>query len=301
MTETSRPILGVAHTPPAFTMPAGACDSHTHVFGPAARYTFAASRRYTPGDASLEDLSALHRRLGISRVVIVHPSPYGTDNACTIDALRRLGDMARGVAVIDEATDDAELESMHALGVRGVRLNLVTAGTGTPAAAADALRWAAARVAPLGWHVQVFADLDLIDALHEVIRGLPVALVVDHFGHMRAEHGLDQPGISTLRALVAAGKAWVKLSAAQRVSALPDCADVAPIARALIAANPERMLWGSDWPHPGGGFAARDPAEIEPFHPVDDGAALNRLALWAGDADTLAAILVRNPARLYDF
>ena len=149
--------------------------------------------------------------------------------------------------------------------------------------------------------MQVFADLDLIDALREVILGVSVDVVVDHFGHMRAERGLDQPGMSTLRDLVAAGKAWVKLSAAQRVSALPDCADVAPIARALIAANPERMLWGSDWPHPGGGFGARDPSDIEPFVPVDDGAALNRLARWAGDADTLAAILVRNPARLYDF
>src|SRR6185369_10151526 len=155
----SRPILGVTHTPPNFDVPPGACDCHTHVFGPADRFPYASGRRYTPGDASIEDLEALHRALHIDRVVIVHPSPYAADNAVTIDAIRRMGARARGVAVIDEKTSDRELADMHAVGVRGVRVNLESFGESDPAVAGRALREAAERVAPLGWHVQTFTRL----------------------------------------------------------------------------------------------------------------------------------------------
>ena len=299
MTET---IHGVAHATPDFAVPAGICDCHTHVFGPVARYPFAAGRSYTPGDASIENLLALHRRLGVERVVIVHPSPYGADNACTVDALRIIGPGARGVAVIDDAVSEAELDNMHAAGVRGVRVNLETAGIADPAQAVASVLATARRVAARGWHVQTFTRPPIVAALAGVIHEMPVPLVIDHFGHMRAERGTVQPGFSDLMRMIESGRAYVKLSAAQRVSSQPDCADAALLAQALINANPERVLWGSDWPHPGGRpGAARNAAVIEPFNDVDDGMALNRAARWAGSAERIAKLLVENPARLYDF
>ena len=294
-------ILGVEHTKVAFDVPKGACDCHTHVFGPASRFPWSPDRVYTPPDASIADLEALHRALGIDRVVVVHPSPYGTDNACSIDAIRRMGDRARGVAVIDPAIADAALEEMHEAGVRGVRLNLETGGIRDPGIARARLEAAAKRVAPLNWHVQTFASLGIIEALHDAILALPTTLVVDHFGRAEAAKGLGQPGFEALLSLVRRGKAYVKLSASYRVSARADRADVVPLARALIEANPERMLWGTDWPHPGGGHRGVGRDDIEPFHKEDDGAALNRLADWAGDAAMLRRILVDNPARLYGF
>lgn len=299
MTET---IHGVAHAAPDFAVPALACDCHTHVFGPAARYPFAAGRTYTPGDASIENLLALHRHLGIERVVIVHPSPYGADNSCTIDALRIIGPSARGVAVIDEAVSEAELDDMHAAGVRGVRVNLETAGISDPGHAVATVLATARRVAARGWHVQTFTRPPIVLALAGMIGEMPTPLVIDHFGHMRAEQGLDQPGCAAMLRMLESGRAYVKLSAAQRVSSQPDCADAAVLAQALINANPERVLWGSDWPHPGGKpGAARNVAIMEPFNPVDDGVALNRAAAWAGSAEHIRKLLVENPARLYGF
>lgn len=295
-------ILGVRHSAPAFAVPPGACDCHTHVFGPAAQYPFWSGRAYTPGDAALEDLLALHRTLGIDRVVIVHPSPYGADNACTVDAVRRIGAGARGVAVIDQHTTDDELRSMHAAGVRGARANLETAGVSDPQAAAEALTWTANRVAPFGWHVQTFTNLNVIAAVHQTMQRLATPLVIDHIGRARAGLGVEQTGFAELLDLVASGKAYVKLSAPQRVSGAPDCADAAPLVQALVRANPERMLWGSDWPHPGGNRHADGALEqIEPFVPVDDGHALNRMARWVGDAAVMQKILVDNPAQLYGF
>ncbi len=295
-------IHGVVHAAPDFTVPAGACDCHTHVFGPTARYPFAAGRTYTPGEASIENLLALHRRLGIERVVIVHSSPYGADNACTVDALRSIGPGARGVAVIDATASEPELDELHVAGVRGVRVNLETAGIADPAQAVASVLSTARRVAPRGWHVQTFTRPPIVAALARVIDEMPVPLVIDHFGHMRAEQGPGQPGFADLMRMLESGRAYVKLSAAQRVSSQPDCADAAVLAQALISANPERVLWGSDWPHPGGRPGeARNAAAIEPFNPVDDGAALNRAAGWAGSAEHIGKLLVENPARLYDF
>lgn len=301
----NRVILGVAHGAPGFAVPEGACDCHTHVFGPAERFAFAADRLYTPGEALTEDLFAHQLRLGLDRVVIVQPSCYGTDNACTIAGIRALGPArARGVAVIGADADDAALAALHAAGIRGVRLNLETSGNNDPDAARAALRGTAARVAPFGWHVQVFTNLGVIAALGGAVQALPVPLVVDHFGKARGDAGLSQPGFDMLLGLVRDGHAYVKLSAPHRVSAQPGYADAAPLAQALIAANPDRMLWGSDWPHPGGAppGGKRSREGIEPFRPEDDGAALARLAGWAaGDAALLRRILADNPARLYGF
>jgi len=295
-------IHGIAHTAPDFAVPPGACDCHTHVFGPLARYPFSEQRVYTPGEASIENLLALQQALSFERVVIVHPSPYGADNRCSVDATRKLGTRARAVAVIDDQVTDAQLQEMHSAGVRGVRVNLETGGVSDPARAGEMLRWAAARIAPLGWHVQTYTTLHVIAPLEQVIAALPTPLVVDHFGRAEAARGIAQPGFGVLLRLVASGKAYVKLSAPHRISADPDDAATAELARALITANPERMLWGTDWPHPGGRpRAGVDRNTVEPFTPIDDGRALNRFAKWAGNAEMIRRILVDNPAHLYDF
>jgi predicted TIM-barrel fold metal-dependent hydrolase len=290
-------------TPPAFPVPRGACDCHTHVFGPPAQFPFAAERTYTPGEASLEELLALQADLHLDRVVIVHPSVYGTDNACTVDALHRLEGRGRGVAVIADDITAAELDALHRAGVRGIRLNLATAGVHDPKIARRRLAAAAARVAPLNWHVQIYTTLTMVAALQIELAAVPVPLVIDHFGGADAAAGPTQPGFAALLALVSAGKTYVKLSAPYRSSSQrPDYGDVAALAAALIAANPERMLWGSDWPHPGGGHKrGQSIEEIEPFFPEDDGKTLNLLADWAPDPALRRRILVDNPARLYDF
>lgn len=294
---------GAMQSPVMAVIPAGACDCHAHVFGALARYPFDAARVYTPGEAARADLDVLHRQLGIDRVVLVHPSPYGTDNRIGIDTLAAWGPArARGVCVIGPQTSAAELRALDAAGMRGARANLATTSVGDPAAAWSALEALAERIAPLGWHLQTYTSADVIAALGERLMTLPVPLVIDHFGGLDAARGPGQPGFDVLRRLIGSGRAYVKLSAAYRSSALPDAVDLAPIARALLAENPERCVWGTDWPHPGG--RKRTAAErdtIEPFLTVDDGAALNRLATWCASPPTLARVLVDNPAHLYGF
>jgi predicted TIM-barrel fold metal-dependent hydrolase len=295
-------LLKATHSDVDFAVPKGACDCHTHVFGPNVLFPFDPDRKYTPGEASAVELIALHRALKIDRVVIVHPSPYGSDNRATLAGMRTYGHGARGVAVIDEKTSDEELKAMHEAGIRGARVNLETGGVHDPAAAAKGLQDTAARVAPLGWHVQTYTNMGVIAALHEVMGSLPVPLVIDHFGRAQAALGTQQPGFAELLTLAKSGKAYVKLSAPHRLGSTPDDDNTAAIARALIEANPERMLWGTDWPHPGGSARSAEKAhEVEPFTGNDDGAALNRLARWAGTPEIIRKILVDNPARLYDF
>jgi predicted TIM-barrel fold metal-dependent hydrolase len=292
-------ILGVTQTPVSFDVPKSACDCHVHIFGPDDKFPFSPDRKYTPPNALIADLDALHSALHIDRVVVVHPSPYGADNACTVDAVRRMGDRARGVAVIDDKTSDAELDAMHDAGIRGVRVNLESAGENDPAKAGQHLQSASKRVARLGWHVQTYTNLHVLQPLTEAILQMPTPLVVDHFGLAQAADGAGQPGFAELLSLLRSGKIYVKISAAYRISNVPDHPDAAPIARAIIEANPDNVVWGTDWPHPGGG--RRDPLAIEPYRPIDNGAALNRLASWTKNSKELAKILVDNPARLYDF
>ncbi len=298
----NNPVHGVTHSALDFDMPRGACDCHVHVMGAPPRYPYAADRIYTPGVAQPEDLMAHQRVLGLERVVLVQASPFGSDNSCMMDGMRHIGGAARAVAVIDARTSDEALRQMHAAGVRGVRVNLETYGQSDPAVALRALQPTARRVAPLGWHVQIFTNLAVIAALRNELRALPTMLVFDHFGRALAANGPTQPGFDALAALVGEGKAYVKISAPHRLSTQPDFADAAPLARALIAANANRILWGSDWPHtmgaPGG---RRDPHAIEPFRAIDDGSALNRLNKWTRDRSELEKILVHNPARLYDY
>jgi predicted TIM-barrel fold metal-dependent hydrolase/predicted NBD/HSP70 family sugar kinase len=285
-----------------FAVPAGACDCHVHVFGGAAEFPFAARRGYTPPPASAVELLALQRALRLSRVVIVQPSVYGSDNSCTLDGMRQLGPRARGVAVIDAATSKAALDRMRRAGIRGVRVNLATAGESDPSQARRNLAAAVARVAPFGWHVQVYTELSVIAALRDEVPRLGVPIVFDHFGGAQAEGGIDQPGFAALLALVGAGHAYVKVSGAYRSSEkAPAYDDMAPLARALIAANPERILWGTDWPHPHAAAPGAALDRVTPFYDIDNGLALNQLLLWAPKAAIRRKILVENPARLYDF
>jgi predicted TIM-barrel fold metal-dependent hydrolase len=286
-----------------FKVPAGACDCHTHIFGDPARFPLSSGRTYTPEPASVDELRTLHRALHISRVVIVHPSVYGTDSACTLEAIRQLAPNARGVAVIDDRTTDVALGEMDRIGIRGVRINLATAGQTDPEVGRRRFEAAVARVSNRKWHVQMYTQLSVIEAMQKEIASSPVPVVFDHFGGAQAALGLGQRGFDVLLDLVRTGRAYVKLSAPYRSSnAAPDYADMAPLAQALIRANVHRVLWGTDWPHPDTSQAAgRKPTDISPLRQIDDGRVFNQFALWAPDAADRKTILVDNPGTLYGF
>jgi predicted TIM-barrel fold metal-dependent hydrolase len=297
-------VLGVAHTPPAFAVPAGACDCHVHVFGPPERYPLVPERTYMPSLASVDDLVGLQRALGLDRVVIVQASPQGVNNECLVDALRDLKARrreARGVAVVAPGTPPRELRRLHEAGVRALRVNLQSTGVSDTSAARTALRETAALAEPLGWHIQTYTNLLMVASLRDTIRTLPVPLVVDHFGLASAVEGPKQQGFAALLELAAAGKVYVKLSAPYRITSRPDGSDGEGIVRPLIDANPERMLWGTDWPHTGAWPGVPRRRETpEAFHPIDDGQQINLLGRWATQAE-LQRILVDNPARLFGF
>ena len=288
-------------TPVRFKVPPGACDCHTHVFGDPARFPFAAGRTYTPETASVAEMRRLHAALHTTRTVVVQPSVYGTDNACTLDAIRQLAPNARGVAVIDDRIPDATLDEMHRAGVRGIRINLATVGQNDPEIGRRRLTAAIERVRTRGWHIQMFTQLAVISALHDEVSTSPVPIVFDHFGGAQAAGGVTQPGFDVLLDLVRTGRAYVKVSAPYRGStSAPDFGDMAPLARALITANVQRILWGTDWPHPDT-TPGRQPNEISPLRQIDDGKVFNQFAAWVPDAKVRKAILVDNPAALYGF
>ena len=295
-------VHGVSHQPPQFVVPKHACDCHTHIFGPHARFPLSKDRKYTPPEASIQELLSLHDPLGLERVVIVHPSPYGSDNSCTLDALKQLGERARGVVVIDPMTTADEIQAMHQLGVRGVRINLETQGVADQQYASREISWVYEKIKDMGWDIQLFTKLKVLSDLESVFKQFDIEFVVDHFGLIDPALGLDQPHLHSLISMIRSGKIWVKLSAPHRISSDPDSQQVTQLARALIEANPNRMVWGSDWPHPGGKVGqVRNIDQPELFNPIDDGAALNRLFKWAEDKATAEKILVHNPERLYDF
>ena len=290
-------------TPINFDVPAHACDCHTHIHGDVATFPFFPGRVYTPGPASPEEMAALHKALHIDRVVIVTPSVYGTDNSSSLFGMKARGATARAVAVIDDKTTEAQLDTMHADGFRGIRINLATDGVNNPDVGRARFTAAIERMTARGWHVQLYTTLAMISAIRDLVLASPVPAVFDHFGGLEASLGLEQPGFADLVALVKSGKAYVKISGAYRSSDLaPDYQDIAPYARALIAANPDRIVWGTDWPHPDSAqVEGRKTTDLAPFHAIDDGRLLNQLPLWAPDADVRKKILVDNPARLYDF
>jgi predicted TIM-barrel fold metal-dependent hydrolase len=295
------PTFGAASTVRTavdFDVPRGACDCHVHVFDPA-HYPYVSERAYTPPEASVADLRDLQAALRFDRVVIVQPSVYGTDNSCTLDAIRRLGARARGVAVIGKSTSAAALDEMAASGIRGVRLNFETAGESDPNAIKRHLDAVSEQLRGRNWHVQFNTNLSVVAALKDHLAALPFPVVLDHFARAKAALGASQPGFEALLELVKSGRAYVKISAAYRISEkAPDFPDAPPIAQAIVAANPDRVVWGSNWPHPGRG---RTRTDIAPPYPNDDGLLLNQLPKWVPDAATRRKILVDNPARLYGF
>jgi predicted TIM-barrel fold metal-dependent hydrolase len=290
-------------TPVNFDVPAGACDCHTHIHADPEKFPFYAGRVYTPEPASPEEMSALHKTLHIERVVIVTPSVYGPDNSATLFGIKARGPTARGVAVIDDKTSESELDAMQQAGFRGIRLNLATGGVNDPNVARQRFQAAVDRMKARGWHVQLFTSLAMIAAIKDLVAASPVPVVFDHFGGAQAALGVDQPGFSDLLELVKSGKAHVKISGAYRASKLaPDYPDAAPLARALIAANAERIVWGSDWPHPDSATPPdRKITDVTPLFQIDDGRLFNQLPVWAPDQAIRSKILVDNPARLYGF
>jgi predicted TIM-barrel fold metal-dependent hydrolase len=306
MTATTRDVFAKAAQPSTavnFEIPAGACDCHTHIHADLEKFPFFAGRVYTPEPASPEEMTALHKALHIERVVIVTPSVYGPDNSATLYGMKARGPTARGVAVIDDKTPENDLDMMQHAGFRGIRLNLATGGVNDPNIGRPRFQTAIERVKARGWHVQLFTSLGMISAIKDLVAASPVPVVFDHFGGAQADLGLDQPGFADLLELVKSGKVHVKISGAYRASKLaPDYPDAAPLARALIAANPERIIWGSDWPHPDSVTApGRKITDVTPLFQIDDGRLLNQLPVWAPDEAIRKKILVDNPARLYGF
>jgi predicted TIM-barrel fold metal-dependent hydrolase len=284
-------------TPVNFDVPAGACDCHTHIHGDPAKYPWFPGRTYTPEMALPEEMTALHKALHMQRVVIVTPSVYGTDNSATILGMQARGKDARGVAVIDDKTTDAELDRLAKLGFKGIRLNLSTAGVNDPNVARQRFLAAAERVKSRNWHVQLNTTLPVIAAMKDALAASPVPIVFDHYGNAKEELGVQQPGFSDLVDLVKSGKAYVKIS----VTAGPrqNYAYFTPLAQMLITANVDRCVWGTNWPHPNSVNGSTE--KVTPLWQVDDGLVLNLLPVWAPDAVTRKKILVDNPARLYEF
>lgn len=262
---------------PGFVVPEGACDAHMHIIGPLQQFPLRETRSLSP----LESLPQAYRKtqaaLGLQRTIVVQPSSYAKDNSCTLAAVEALGPGARAVAVVDPSTPDDELASLHRRGVRGVRLQSVVAG----GASLDDLEELAARIKPFGWHLQLFLDAETVPQLSQRLRKLPVDVVFDHMAHVDTSVGIDTPGFRAVLDLLETGRVWVKIASAFRA------AD-GRRASALIDANPDRLVWGSDWPHLG--YQAEPP---------DDGQLLNDLAEWCGNAETLKKILVDNPGKLY--
>ena len=290
-------------TPVNFDIPAGACDCHTHIHPAPEKYPFFAGRVYTPELASPEEMSAMHKALKMERVVIVTPSIYGTDNSATLFGMAARGPTARGVAVIDDKTSETDLDAMGKAGIRGIRLNLATGGVNDPTVGRPRFSAAVERVKPRGWHVQLFTSLAMISAIKDLVATSPVPVVFDHFGGAQAALGVGQPGFADLVELVKSGKAYVKISGAYRASKLgPDYADATPLAQALIAANADRIVWGTDWPHPDSVTPPdKKITDVTPLFQIDDGRLLNQLPVWTPDAAIRKKILVDNPARLYGF
>jgi 2-pyrone-4,6-dicarboxylate lactonase len=282
---TDSAATGSAGRTPQFRLPALACDAHCHVFGPAAVFPYAPDRRYTPDDAPREALVALHDRLGLTRAVIVQASCHGADNSAMLDCLAHDPARFRGVAIVDGAVSEAALASMHGAGVRGVRFNFVKHLGGAPDMAV--FERVLAMIAPLGWHVVLHLDAPDIAALAPMIAGLGVTAVIDHMGRVPASEGIAQAPFRSLLDLARRDHVWVKVSGAERIAA-PPFRDAIPFARALMAASPDRVLWGTDFPHP------------NLKHPVDEADLVDLLEDY-GDAAALRRLLVDNPARLYGF
>jgi 2-pyrone-4,6-dicarboxylate lactonase len=278
---------------PRHSLPRGACDTHAHIFGPAAQFPYATERIYTPPDSTFADYRHLLTTLGIDRAVLVQPSVYGTDNAAMLAALAAGGPGLRAVAVVDPEVPAQQLDDLHAAGVRGLRFNLVDRRDARNVVHAVALQAVARRIARLDWHIELLINLDEASGFGAALADIPVPLVFGHLGYPRGgvRTWPQHAGFGELLRLLDTGRAFVKLTGPYRISAaeLP-YDDLDDAARRLIATAPERMLWGTDWPH----------VMIKTKMP-NDADLTDLLERWAPDARVRARILVDNPAALYGF
>jgi 2-pyrone-4,6-dicarboxylate lactonase len=275
------------HRPRLFTPPPGACDAHCHIFGPAAQFPFSADRTYTPPDSGIDAFEVLQERVGLTNAVFVQASCHGTDNSAMLHALIRGDGRYAGVAMIDESFTDQQISELHGAGVRGTRFNFVAHLGGAPEP--DVFWRIVDRVAEHGWHIVLHFDAKDLSSHRELLDRLPVPYVIDHMARVIAPAGVEQPPFQELLSLMDDERCWVKISGAERLTAegTPPYDDVVPYARALIAAAPGRVLWGTDWPHP------------NVRHMPDDGDLVDLLAAFAPDEPTRTRILVDNPRILY--
>ena len=276
---------------PNFTMPAGACDTHGHIFGPAAQFPWNPARGYTPPDALPDAYERLHQALGVSRGVLTQPSVYGTDNRAMMAYVEANPHRMRAIVSVDASVSDQALAQLHAQGARGIRVNLADQGGNAFASFAE-LAHMAERIKPMGWHIEFLMHVHQMDAHIADIQRLPVETSIGHFGYMPAALGVTHPKFQAFLAMVADGRFWVKISGSYRITGLQRTpyADVKPFAQALVACRPDRILWGTDWPHP-----------ICPVPMPNDGDLLDQLSDWVPGVKTRQAILVDNPSKLYGF
>jgi 2-pyrone-4,6-dicarboxylate lactonase len=286
---TSKPMRDAQTlTRPAFPMPAGACDSHVHVFESDASYPSVVTPHYTLPDGSLDKLRRMTEVLSLQRFVIVQPSYYGTNNDCMLDALAKAGPTARGVAMSGESYTDDTLIDMHARGVRALRLDLFLRSNWPTNDIIAYIEHSVRRTKAVGWHVQFYTPGWVVRDLLPYLAGLDATFVIDHMGYMLESDGLTHADFDRLIDMIGKGRAWIKLSAPYRLAKDGNFERLKPMARAIIEAAPDRVIWGSDWPH-------------IPEGAMDTGALLNLLADWAPAAEVRKRILVDNPARLFGF
>ncbi|MBI2182620.1 MAG: amidohydrolase family protein [Deltaproteobacteria bacterium] len=282
---------------PRFSPPPNSCDTHFHVFGPPEQFPFVSTHEYTPPAAPLEHYLRMIEIIGIERAVVVQPSVHGLDNSATLDAIKNSGGRFRGVARIDDRTPKSELQRMHAGGVRGVRFNLLDRPRGN--VKLDMLDRCVEHIVEFGWSVDLHIDTKKLLEEEKRIRSMPTPVVIDHIARVKPVEGLDQPAFQLLLDLMKHKYVWVKVSGADKICntnvysyfGLP-FVEVIPFARAVIAAAPDRVIWGTDWPH-SNNFA--------PGHTPNDGDLVDLLAEFAPDEAVRKKILVDNPAALYGF
>jgi predicted TIM-barrel fold metal-dependent hydrolase len=271
---------------PVFTPPPLTCDAHCHVFGPADRFPYAPNRRYTPEDAPKEMLRALHDHLSIQRAVIVQATCHGTDNAAMLDAIASDPARYRGIALVDDSFQEADYQWLHDGGVRGVRFVFVRHLGGGPDM--GLFHRVIDRIKDRGWHVVLYFNAPDIAPMSEMMRSLPLPFVIDHMGRAMGKDGPDQPAVKALIELSKLDNCWIKVTGSERIS-MPPYDEAMPIARRLVEAAPDRVLWGTDFPHPNA------------THEADEAELVDLIPRFALDAATQRKLLVDNPARLYGF
>ena len=282
---------------PVFTPPPNSCDTHFHVFGPPEVFPFLSTHEYTPPAAPLEHYIKMLAVIGIERAVVVQPSVHGLDNSATLDAIKNSGGKFRGVGRIDDKTPKSELQKLHEQGVRGVRFNLLDRLRGN--VKLDVLDRCVEHIVEFGWSLDLHIDMKNLLEQEKRIRAMPVPVVIDHLARVKPAQGPNQPGFQLLLDFMQLSHVWVKVSGADKICESPvhdylglPFIEVTPYAQAVIAVAPDRVIWGTDWPH-SNNFA--------PGHTPNDGDLVDLLAEFAPDNAIRQKILVDNPAKLYGF